>query len=74
MKTRRKKVVACQWLGCSSSASTVLCRQTTAEEREQTTVNTARSVSWAQFVELRVCGDHITEAQAEYPHVANKEP
>lgn len=74
MKAHRKKVVRCQWPGCSSSATTVLYRQTTAEEREQTTVNTARGVTWAHLVEFRVCGDHVKHAQAEYPHTANKEP
>jgi len=74
MNANRKKTVRCQWPGCSSGATTVLYRQTTPEEREQTTVNTARGVSWAQLVELRVCGDHIREARAEYPHIANKEP
>lgn len=59
---------------CISGAITVLCRQTTAEERKQTTVNTAQGVSWAHLVEFRVCGDHVKQAQAEYPHIANKEP
>jgi hypothetical protein len=74
MNASRRKVVRCQWSECSNTPTRVLYRQTTAEEREQTTVNTARGVSWAQFVELRVCEQHIKQAQAEYPHIANKEP
>src|SRR5690242_1601328 len=72
--SKRKKVVTCQWPRCSNAATTVLYRQTTAEERAETTVSTARGISWAQFVELRVCRDHISQARHEYPHVANKEP
>ena len=67
-------MVKCQWPGCANSATTVLYRQTTAEEREQTTVNTARAVSWAYLVEFRVCNDHVKQAQGEYPYIANKEP
>lgn len=64
----------CQWPRCNNNATKVLYRETSAEEKAQTTVYTARGVSWAQFVEFRVCDDHLEVAKFKYPHVANKEP
>lgn len=64
----------CQWPGCKKDAMKVLYRDTTPEEKAQTTVYTARGVSWAQFLEFRVCDTHLEVAKFEYPHVANKEP
>ena len=64
----------CQWRGCANDAARVLYRETTEEEKEGSKVFNARGVSWAQFVETRVCDDHLEEAKTEYPHLANKEP
>lgn len=64
----------CQWGKCLNNAIKVVYRETTEEEKERTRVFNERGVSWAQLVELRVCDDHLQEAQNEYPFIANKEP
>lgn len=64
----------CQWPNCTTNATKVLYRDTTDEEKDQTRVFTARGVSWAQFVEFRVCDDHLELAKFKYPYLANKEP
>ena len=64
----------CQWGHCTSTATKVVYRELTNDEKEASTERHRQGATWDQFAEIDVCDEHLKDAQVEYPHIANKEP